>query len=276
MDASQLKDAYHIGPAELPSPTGTVVEIAGVDSEYYVGNQDGRQVDKVRHLLWFKGCRLPLRLNNTRVDLLMGMLGKETDAWVGRKIGLFVGAANHYGKTEPSVFIHVQAVDDLPVSEWPERYRQRGQLGGRAAAFGAIGQGNSAFGTGFSQRAHGAAPQLPTPAANAATFGKDRAAHILALLKQRGKSWDDLVSHLKRGGVEIAGTHPSEVLVVHETSIREFVRGFPAIADVDIEAEVSRLLVSWEPPAPSNTPAMTFDPATGEVLGRPPDDDIPF
>lgn len=275
MDASQLKAAYHIGPSELPSPTGTVAEIVGVDSEYYQGYQDGRPVDKVRHQLWFKGCRIPLRLNNTRVDLLINMLGKETDAWVGRKIGLFVGVGNHYGKTEPCVMIHVQPVDDMPVTEWPEQYRARTAIGSGKPAF-RLGTSASSFGGGGFSPKPALGTGTATPPAEPTTLGKDRAAHVLALLKQRGKTWDDLVSHLKRGGFDISGTHPSELSGACENSVREYLRGFPVTVDVDVHAEISRLLASWEPPAPPPSEPIVIDRRTGEVIGRPPDDDIPF
>lgn len=128
MDARTLKTRYAIDIEDLPNPQGmNVVTIAALDWEEFEVKENKKRVTNVRHLLYFAELRLPLRLNNTRVDVLTAMFGQETDHWIGRKVGLYVGAVAEYGETEMKVLLHVQAADHLPAIT-PERGSRAAQL----------------------------------------------------------------------------------------------------------------------------------------------------
>jgi hypothetical protein len=133
MDAHLLKKRYAIDIPDLPDQSGgiNVVTIARWDTELYSApNDHGVKEQRERHLLFFNEIRLPLRLNNTRIDVLIAILGPDMSRWPGRKVGLYVGATQSYGQTKAGVLLDIRAHDQAqPIL--PEHVR-RGQLSGGA------------------------------------------------------------------------------------------------------------------------------------------------
>ena len=127
MNVKDLKTKYHLEPDDLPNRVGNnIVTIVSLDSEPYTDNSGGKSVKKVRHNLWFRELSLPLRLNNTRLDVLAKLLGDETDNWRGRKIALFNGASSSFGQTKAAIFISLEAQDATPGNGNPAQLNAAG------------------------------------------------------------------------------------------------------------------------------------------------------
>lgn len=176
MDASLLKTQYHIGVMHLPNPNGmNVAQIKGVDQEEYTSKENGISVRKVRGLLWLEGFRLPLRLYNWRLDILIAILGGETNDWIGRKIGLYVAPKESFGKMAMDVFVDHKVHD---------RIGTEGQMTA-APATPAI---------------TGAAPATPhgLPANfDVRRIGEKRAAEFKTALAELGATFDSFLAWLK-------------------------------------------------------------------------------
>jgi hypothetical protein len=69
-----------------------VVAIDRVEMEE-VG-QEGQQ----KPVVYFKGIEAGMVLNKTNASTLMELIGKETDDWTGKKIGLFTTEVDFQGK----------------------------------------------------------------------------------------------------------------------------------------------------------------------------------
>lgn len=263
MDANTLLKKYCIDEDHLPNQAGmNVVQIRAIDTEYYEAIENRRKVEKERHLLWLAGFDLPLRLNNTRLKILIALLGPETDHWAGKKIGLFVGATQNYGDVERCLMIHIQPIDQsIPhVSQ-----AKRSQLPG--------GQQWP--------------PQQPAPAAAAlpakpdtSPIGADTAAEICAALEQRNKTWDDLRLHLGTAGFGelIAGKLPPDCPAAILPAARTYVRDLPPTKP---KPEAAKFKAMWAPPPEviDRSTGEVINPAAGLKPGAAPvmaADDIPF
>ncbi|MCK6475308.1 MAG: hypothetical protein L6Q35_00580 [Phycisphaerales bacterium] len=265
MDANTLLKKYCIDEDHLPNQAGmNVVQIRAIDTEYYEAIENRRKVEKERHLLWLSGFDLPLRLNNTRLKILIALLGSETDHWVGKKIGLFVGASQNYGEVERCLMIHIQPIDQsIP----PVGQVRRSQL-----------QGGQQWPP--QQAAPPAAAALPAKP-DTAPIGADTAAEICAALEERNKSWDDLRLHLATAGFGelIAGKLPPDCPAAILPAARTYVRDLPRSKPKPDPAKFKQM---WAPPP------EVVDRQTGEVINpaaglKPagaapakPEDDIPF
>lgn len=140
MDLRQLKQVYSLGPEHIPAGSA-VVEISGWDSEPVTYKENGRDVQKMRHLLYFRGWPLPLRLNNTRVDALMASCGvTDTEELKGKKIKLITAPTTKYGETVLDIMIHHAPVGpNVPADAFVNPYtaqagRQLGAAGSPTAA----------------------------------------------------------------------------------------------------------------------------------------------
>ncbi|MFN7019853.1 MAG: hypothetical protein ACK4WH_00820 [Phycisphaerales bacterium] len=273
MDARQLLRYYNIEPFHLEQNRMTIVEIARFDSEQI---EHGNQAGEWKHKLYFTGWRLPLKLNNTRINILMAMFGQNTDAWVGRRIGLFVGVANHYGKSEPCVMIHLQPPPDgTPLTDLPAGHPCRGSLppGHPAAAMAsALGPRNVPAAS-PPVSAHRDAPVRPESATSQGSFdtrklGQRNAANFSSALAEQGATlasfvawcrvhdralhdmlWDKEVEDWPRGATPV---------------MQRYLREMPADHAASAPSDQSRTAV-----------AAGLEPRT-EIPATAGDDDIPF
>lgn len=269
MNANDLLQKYCIDETHLPNPTGmNVVEIKAIDTEEYTAFEQGRKVSKRRHLLWLAGFDLPFRLNNTRLKLLIALLGQETNGWIGKKIGIYVSAQMSYGEVVTSLMIHIQPIDQSipPVSQRRFSQLPPGAPGGwppQSPPPGAL------------------ATQVNSPDSDMTPIGTDAAAEVCCQLEERGKTWDDLRIFLNANGLGemIAGKHPGDCPKAIRSTLRSFLASSPKVKPRPDPEKFKKL---WLPP-----PAEVIDKRTGEVInpaaglpGQPPnevpDDDIPF
>ena len=208
MDADRLKKAYRLEYYHLPNPQGiNVVQIQGIDSE-----EAGQPPNTYwRHNLMLVGYRVPLRLNNTRIDVLSMMFGRETEGWIGKKIGLMVNAVSHYGKTEMNINIVVTPPPpDTPITPLPQ---------GSPVALALPPGGATAFGP-QSAATHGA-PQMadpwaqhrasiapPTAPSTAQVFdqrpiGTKNADKFKSALAEQGATYDEFIVWAKRHAADV-------------------------------------------------------------------------
>lgn len=262
MDANALLKKYCIDEDHLPNQAGmNVVQIKAIDTEYYQAVENRRKVDKERHLLWLSGFDLPLRLNNTRLKILIALLGAETDLWVGKKIGLFVGASQNYGEVERCLMIHIQPIDQSipPVGQVRRSQLPSGQQWPPQQATAAA---------------------APPAKIDTSPIGVDTAAEICAALEERNKTWDDLRLHLATAGCgdHIAGKLPPECPAAILPAPRTYVRNLPRSKP---KPEPAKFKAMWAPPPEviDRSTGEVINPAAGLKPGAAPvmaADDIPF
>ena len=243
MDARLLKKAYAIDPLDLPNPQGTVVQIVGVDTEYAVFVENGVSVERAQHILRLHGWRLPLRLNNTKVDSLVAILGPETDLWIGRKVVLTAVPITTYGQTKLGVAI-VPLQGDQPVTNVPEHMLAAPRAGqGRPGLAGGVrGHAGSLPASPLQQLA-----QPPAPARNTTPLGEERAVQLLVQLRVRNRSWDDMLKAMKALHQDVyeamSGTDPAGVPEWCAKAIADYLRSFEPVKAAEqaaIEADVRK------------------------------------
>lgn len=260
---------YCIEPEDLPAPHGpNVVVIETMDTEEAKDFQTQQPYE--RHLLYLVGWRLPLRLNNTRIQIIQNLFGPRVEDCLGKKIALMVGMENSFGKPKPVINIHpfLASVDAEPVpvparlAVTEKRRLEQAHTYGVAIALPSFRIP--------SQVASSTAPAVHS-GNPAAKLGDVAAAKLMVALRERGRDWDWMVGHLKRDGMGamVDGRLPPEC----EAAIREIVwrtiKDLPVTVTIENrDAEVARLVSSWKPPAEK------VDTKTGEVID--PADDIPF
>lgn len=258
MDAFSLKTKFCLDHTDLPNPQGTVAEIARIDSSYDVDKTTNEEY--VRHELYFKGVKIPLRLNNMRIDILVNLLGRDTDAWVGRKVGMYVGLAQKYGKNEPAILLHQQAVDSIPVTEWPKHLQvvDRYKL-----PAGPAFNGSATF---TAKPALPAAAPGPVPR-DTKPIGAKNADRLKQALAEQGATTDDLLAWMRRINEEaftaMHGRELSDYPVWTAPLMQRFLKEYaapPVPPPAPIEVDFSAGLVKQPEPA----------------IPSPPDDDIPF
>lgn len=246
MNVKELKTKYCLEAEDLPNKNGiNVLSIVDLERSTFTANEGGRQVPKTRTNLWFRELQLPLRLNNTRLDILEKLLGSETDHWKGRKIGLFIAAVSEYGKTKLTILIDLQ-VHDAP---------------GPQIGSGPVTQGQIV-----------AKPDAPIGDANAERFQ-------LALAEQ-GAKYDDFLLWLKRVdrpahdstiGMDLADLKRS-IAPLMQRFLREF-GSTPTTPAAPAEV--------IDKPAANSAPTEAAPTHPRNQMGDPvaaiaPDDDIPF
>lgn len=273
---SMMKKKYEITVDDLPSQVGpNVVVIEGFDAEEGV-DQDGQPF--TRHQVWFAGWSLPLRLNNTRIEMLEQILGKNTEDCIGRKIALVATSTSAYGKTKITIGIHPYAVSEAarPVGVPPHLFCTSAYRQKTAAQYGVtmaiVGQ---------------AAAAIPPAGAK---LGTDSAAELMLLLQERNRTWGWLVDHLSKapGAIPIApDCLPPDVDQSIRAAAWAVLRGLPVVAGIqgDRQAAKAKIIAAWVPPEPPAAPAAqrgssppwTSRGAVDEHGSPEPDDhDIPF
>jgi hypothetical protein len=316
MDARHLKTAYSIEPGDLPNQQGTVVQIVGVDTEYSQFIENGISKDKATHVLKLYGWRLPLRLNNIKVDTLIAIFGPETDHWIGKKVVLAAVPVTAFGQTKLGVTI-MPLLADAPVSAAPQHMLPRpGVMAGQGFRLPQQGAG----GNGWAQQAASnqyaaqsiaagvtaafALPQTPTapaapsapsgpPLEQLAPLGVPRAAKLLTELYRRAQDWTAFLNWLKTNHTAAfeacSGKSPDAVPVWAAIMAKQFMMPLQvANTGEGAEAKFLAMLAPPPPPAPAPepnaaavlAPTEIIDKTTGEVLGvnvnSLPNDDIPF
>lgn len=260
-----------IEPDDLPIPHGpNIVVIETMNTEE--AKDFATQKPYERHVLFLVGWLLPLRLNNTRINVLQQLFGPRVEDCFGKKIALMISADNSYGKVKASINIHPfvpnQAAEPVPV---PHRLGVTDRRRLEAAAMHGVQIDRPSF------RVPKEMMPASTPAVHSgnpsAKLGDVNAAKLMLALRERGKDWSWLVAHLKRDGMGamVDGRMPPDC----EAAIREIVwrviKDLPQTVKIDNrEAEIERLVASWKPPAKGGA----VDATTGEVID--PDNDIPF
>lgn len=277
---NDLKSRSKLEIADLPDPQGVnVVKIARFDSEEYQASEGTKKVNKTRWVVYFEGYPLPFRLYNSRLDVISSVLGSEnTEDWYGRKIGLTGGQVTSFGESTLDVVVYPFAVDqNAPAT------RQRVVSVGSGAAHNQLPPmtppprppvpGDLPAGQG----GQNASPTAAGP------IGKDSAAKMLWALKSRGKTWQDLLDHLKRSGADqgCQGVMPYEVPGHVIPWYQQYCRGFPAMTQIDQAPFIAKTIADWTPPP--RPASEVIDTKTGEVMktGTPPsppedESDIPF
>jgi len=267
-----LMTKYCIDVDDMPLRDGVnVVQIRGFDSEEFQCKEGAQRVTKVRHLMYLVNFPLPLRLNNTRLQVIAAVLGsKQIEDWIGRKIGLVVQAENKYGKVELTLLVHASFVDQaLPACGPKPRERLSNSASTRTPIPGAS--------------------TPPPPAGSDEPIGKERAALIMWALAVRGKSWSDLTAYMRQHHAlpSADGLEPFDAPFAVRAWAEQYCRAFPITRDVDRQRYVAERMTNWQPPPgppagslppPAAGAGTVVDRRTGEVVGGPPVDesDIPF
>lgn len=244
MNARELIQRYTLDVQDLPNQSGmNVVTIAGLEVETFTPKGGGTQVPQTRKKLHFRELSLPLGLNNIRIEILINMLGEETDSWRGRKIGLFVGATTSFGVTKKTVFVHLTPMDSAPGSGPPQL--------------------------------NAAAPAVTNPEG---PIGEANAKRFTAALAEQGATFDDFLHWLKRTdrpahdttiGLDLPDLKRSIAPLMHRF-LREY-QNPPAAKPVEKPRELVEQAADATRRPNLNT---TGKPATPALV--PPEDDIPF
>lgn len=278
-DWSSFKTKYVIEPDDLPNQHGpNVVVIEAIDSEEYTDVKT-KEV-RTRHNLYLAGWDKPLRLNNTRVDIIKHLFGPTTEQAIGGKIALLVGMSNTYGETRPVITIHAYAPhQDAEPAPVPDRCATRSNMRlAQAREYGvpfappqkrlAGGPGSQAAtgGAHAAQAGNGAGGGVQ-PGSDA-KLGYETAAEIGVLLKERNRDWDWLHKHLASNAMEhlVQGATPADWPHAAKRPVWNLLKHLPLVNNVpDREAMKRDLINGWRP-----TLAEEAAKAKAE------DDDIPF
>lgn len=270
MDARLLINSNTIEPTDLPEPQGTVVQITGVDSVEKESTDGGTYW---QHTLNLHGWRVGLRLNTTKINELISMLGQDTDSWVGKKIVLVAAPVTHFGQAKLAVvIIPMVPTQEVPISQVPAHMQPRRSV----LPSGRIGQRS-----GFQLPAHLArsmqpqgAPtqgfQLP-PSRDDTPIGVDTAIAICTDLVKRGKSWDSLKDYIRLNNPALAEAMSGKLPPLAPRAVLShagtFVASIPATREVPYQFD-QMLRTKWStattPPA-----AQPQAPAAGPAASSP-------
>lgn len=278
-DWSSFKTKYVIEPDDLPNPHGpNLVVIEGFDTEQY---EDPKTKEtKLRHNMYLAGWDKPLRLNNTRIDILKQIFGPTTEQAVGGKIALLVGMSSAYGETKPTIMIHpYMPSQDAEPAAVPDRCATKAQMRlAQAREFGVtIAPPQRKLAERASQQttihmgtapAHGEASSMGVHAVGDAKLGFETAAEIGALLKERNRDFEWIAKHMQSTGMAdlVAGATPADWAQAARGPIWAVLRNTPVVNKIsDREAFKADLVNSWKPTLAQEAKAAAAA-----------DDDIPF
>lgn len=272
-DWSSFKQKYVIEPDDLPNPHGpNVVVIESIDSEEYTDIKS-KEV-RTRHNLYLAGWDKPLRLNNTRVDIIKMLFGPSTEQAIGGKIALLVGMSNAYGETRPVITIHAYAPhQDAEPAPVPDRCATRSNMRlAQAREYGVP------FAPPQKRLAGGAGAAAPIAPAHAGTpgvapagdkkLGFETAAEICLLLRERNRDWAWLKKHMESGGMAalVAAELPPECPHALRAPAWAILKDLPLVNNIpDRVAAKQELINRWRP---------TLAQEAAKVAAE--DDDIPF
>lgn len=280
----RFKKRYAMEPGDLGNQSGfTVAVIEKVDTEEY---QDRKNVTQVRHQLYFAGYEYPLRLNNTRVDVLKSLFGPDTENAAGKRVALLCAASQSYGETEITINIHPMPIpQDTAVT--PVRHdvacrifvrRQHAEMLGvpfapSPAALPAAPHGGQPW---THQQSAGALPPgaAAAPVSASEPLGMQSAAKLVVMLRERGRDWDFVLEHLRKCamGHLAEGKSPPECDKAIKGPIWSVLKDLPVTKPADDRAKAEAdLIAAWTPPAPTPTTVNGLDGKPLDVV-----DDIPF
>ena len=278
-DWSSFKQKYVIEPDDLPNPHGpNLVVIETIDTEEYEDPKTKER--KLRHNLYFAGWDKPLRLNNTRIDIIKQIFGPETEQAIGGKIALLVGMSSAYGETKPTIMIHpYQPNQDAEPAPVPDRCATRSTMRlAQAREYGvpfAPPQKRLAGGPGSQAAAGGAhAAQAGSVAGGGvqpgsdAKLGYETAAEIGVLIKERNRDWDWLTRHMTNNamGHLVNGATPADWPHAAKGPIWNVLKHLPVVNNIpDRDAAKQQLINGWKP---------TLAEEAAKVAAE--EDDIPF
>lgn len=105
-----MKKVYCIGPEHVPADGPIAVEIRAFDSEETPARPAKNGLPAMpagwRHMVYFRGWDLPLRLNNAKIDALKVAGGSaDTDDLIGQIVLLQTMPVMKFGQTEMDVII---------------------------------------------------------------------------------------------------------------------------------------------------------------------------
>ena len=291
----QFKKRYAMEPGDLGNQSGfTIAVIEKVDSEEYL---DRKNIAQVRHQLYFAGYEYPLRLNNTRIDVLKALFGLDTETAAGKKVALLCAASQSYGETEITINIHPMPIpQDAPVTPVRHDVACRNSIRRRHAEMlgvpfapspAALPAGGGAGGQPWTHpQAVGALPPGVAGGAGGGTggqagpagkpLGMASAAKLVMLLRERGREWDFVLSHLRTCAMShlAEGKSPPDCDEAIKGPIWSVLKDLPVTKPADDRAKAEAeadLVAAWTPPAPTPTTVNGQDGKPLEVV-----DDIPF
>ena len=278
-DWSSFKQKYVIEPEDLPNPHGpNLVVVEAIDTEEYEDPKTKER--KLRHNLYLAGWDKPLRLNNTRIDILKKIFGPATEQAIGGKIALLVGMSSAYGETKPTIMIHpYQPNQDAEPAPVPDRCATRSTMRlAQAREYGvpfAPPQKRLAGGPGSQAAAGGAhAAQAGSVAGGGvqpgsdAKLGYETAAEIGVLIKERNRDWDWLTRHMTNNamGHLVNGATPADWPHAAKGPIWNVLKHLPVVNNIpDRDAAKQQLINGWKP---------TLAEEAAKVAAE--EDDIPF
>lgn len=292
---NQFVKKYALEAEDLPSPHGpNVMVIDSIDTEEYQNPQS--RENRTRHLLYFVGWNVPLRLNNTRIKVIESMFGPNTEDAIGKRVVLVVAAENQYGQVKTTIHIHPFVCDQTATpATIPARFARTDNRSLSACQHHGVpiatpGPAAGAI-TGAYQFRYPSSQQQPHSTGAVAPTGKcigaEAAANLILMLRERKRDWQWLVSHLTKIGMGhlVQGVEPPACDEAIKAPAWNAIRDLPIVAAIqDREAARASLMATWSPPearevVDQNTGEVKFTPPPG---GQPkpatdiPGDDIPF
>ena len=93
-DYRKMFDSEYIASWDLDDDTTLTIEkvVAGE-----VGGHQGNEKQK-RPIMYFEGAKKGMVVNKTNAKTVAGLYGNDTEAWIGKKITLYVGECEAFGE----------------------------------------------------------------------------------------------------------------------------------------------------------------------------------
>lgn len=251
-----FRTKYALEAEDLPDQRGiNVVVIEAVDNDVWEGPGGSSRARRGR--LWFAGWNYPLPLNNARVDILRQLFGNDSNAAIGRKLGLEVVPVREYdGSYKGMLYIASELPGDHEVparvpARWATRSNQRLEA--------ALKQGV------IIERMVTPAKAPAKVVGTGVPLGEEAAAKMMCLIQERSRDWGFVVGHLSRAGLSDlvdAECPPGCDAAIREPLWTGLLCHLPITSRIeDRDALARKYIAGWASRAPG-----PVEPATGEVL----------
>ncbi len=186
MNLDDMKKMYCIGPDLIPADGPVTVEISRFDSEEVPARPAKNGLPAMpagwRHLVYFRGWDLPLRLNNQKIDAIKAATGMtDTEDLVGQLIMLQTLPVTKFGTTELDVII----------------LAARAKPGQKAITQNQAARNNQ-LGPGVDEK-----PKLPA-SRDIRPIGPDIAKKLVAQLKLKSTNYDAMLKWLRANDADAA------------------------------------------------------------------------
>jgi hypothetical protein len=110
----------------IPSPWFSASDFDSVGKEFTIGNVMMQQVQaQFKPVIFFQGQEKALILNGTTNKVLIGLYGKESNAWTGKKIVLYSYMGQPQFGNPAQLRLGVRAPDNQAQPEKPSPIRKR-------------------------------------------------------------------------------------------------------------------------------------------------------